>query len=240
MACAFKKRVKPRPLWIGDLVRKSSGLVMIRNPRGSSTQLSGPYFIVELTRGRMIDGFRWKPILRANQCRSAKEVLCLRPWSNPSRVRYSLRIIITHIIISSFCFICLLIDIIFTLGILRTDLVVFGLPDHEAPRSFQLGPHFSTLGCHHVGVGLHFVRILRGASLESFSQILLSDIVVVLGRSYVECLDSHVTISVGQSFSHISVTVSITRPRCIVFASLTIIPELFIDMSSQRSVARDS
>ena len=41
-------------------------------------------------------------------------------YSNPSRVRYSLRIIITHIIISSFCFICLLIDIIFTLGILRS------------------------------------------------------------------------------------------------------------------------
>ena len=33
---------------------------------------------------------------------------------------YSLRVIITHIIISSFCFICLLIDIIFTLGILRS------------------------------------------------------------------------------------------------------------------------
>ena len=37
----------------------------------------------------------------------------------PSRVWYSLRIIITHITISSFCFIRLLIDIIFTLGILR-------------------------------------------------------------------------------------------------------------------------
>ncbi|RVW92750.1 hypothetical protein CK203_042625 [Vitis vinifera] len=29
----------------------------------------------------MADGFRRKPILRANQCGSAKEVLCLRPWS---------------------------------------------------------------------------------------------------------------------------------------------------------------
>nr|CAN84158.1 hypothetical protein VITISV_008887 [Vitis vinifera] len=37
-----------------------------------------------------------------------------------------------------------------------------------------------------------------------------------------------------------SITASITRPRYIVFASLTIIPELFIDMSSQRSVVRDS
>ena len=41
-------------------------------------------------------------------------------YSNPSRVRYSLRIIITHIAINSFCFICPLIDIIFTLGILRS------------------------------------------------------------------------------------------------------------------------
>ena len=29
----------------------------------------------------MVDGFRRKSILRANQCGSAKEVLCLRPWS---------------------------------------------------------------------------------------------------------------------------------------------------------------
>ena len=42
------------------------------------------------------------------------------PYSNPSRVWYSLRIIITHITISSFCFICLLIDIISTLGILKS------------------------------------------------------------------------------------------------------------------------
>ena len=42
------------------------------------------------------------------------------PFSNPSRVRYSLHIIITHITISSFCFISLLIDIIFKLGILRS------------------------------------------------------------------------------------------------------------------------
>ncbi|RVW63388.1 hypothetical protein CK203_055891 [Vitis vinifera] len=43
-----------------------------------------------------------------------------------------------------------------------------------------------------------------------------------------------------RSFSHMSITASITRPRYIVFASLTIIPELFIDMSSQWSVVRDS
>ncbi|RVW62794.1 hypothetical protein CK203_058914 [Vitis vinifera] len=54
------------------------------------------------------------------------------------------------------------------------------------------------------------------------------------GRAY--CLH----LAWRRSFSHISVTVSITRSRYIVFASLTIIPELFIDMSSQRSVDRDS
>ncbi|RVW62786.1 Transposon Tf2-2 polyprotein [Vitis vinifera] len=43
--------------------------------------------------------------------------------SDPSRVRCSLHIIITHITISSFCFICLLIDIVFTLDIL--SLVFF-------------------------------------------------------------------------------------------------------------------
>ena len=42
------------------------------------------------------------------------------PYSDPSRFRCSLRIIITHVTISSFCSICLLIDIIFTLGILRS------------------------------------------------------------------------------------------------------------------------
>ena len=41
-------------------------------------------------------------------------------YSNPSRVWYSLHIIIPHITINSFCFICCLIDIIFTLGILRS------------------------------------------------------------------------------------------------------------------------
>ncbi|RVW60153.1 hypothetical protein CK203_092315 [Vitis vinifera] len=83
MARAFKKRVKPRPLQIGDLVLKViRGL--IRDPRGKfRPNWSGPYFIREFDpRGRcMVDGFRWKPILRANQCGSAKDVLCLRPWS---------------------------------------------------------------------------------------------------------------------------------------------------------------
>ncbi|WJZ94854.1 hypothetical protein VitviT2T_013679 [Vitis vinifera] len=49
MARAFKKWVKPRPLWIGDLVLKViRGL--IRDPRGKfRPNWSGPYFIRELT-----------------------------------------------------------------------------------------------------------------------------------------------------------------------------------------------
>ncbi|RVW66344.1 Pol polyprotein [Vitis vinifera] len=49
MACAFKKRVRPRPLRIGDLVLKViRGL--IRDPRGKfRPNWSGPYFIRELT-----------------------------------------------------------------------------------------------------------------------------------------------------------------------------------------------
>ena len=49
MAHAFKKRVKPRPLQIGDLVLKViKGL--IRDPSGKfRPNWSGPYFIRELT-----------------------------------------------------------------------------------------------------------------------------------------------------------------------------------------------
>ncbi|RVW70823.1 hypothetical protein CK203_059381 [Vitis vinifera] len=49
MARAFKKRVRPRPLRIGDLVLKViRGL--IRDPRGKfKPNWSGPYFIRELT-----------------------------------------------------------------------------------------------------------------------------------------------------------------------------------------------
>ncbi|RVW32766.1 hypothetical protein CK203_086329 [Vitis vinifera] len=105
-----------------------------------------------------------------------------------------LRIIITHITTSSFCFICLLIDIIFTLGILRPDLVVFGLPGSfmdphglarssltgcssrrghdryltEPLRSTQPGPHFSTLRFHHASPSGRsmFDLILSGYSEE--------------------------------------------------------------------------
>ncbi|KAL6323896.1 hypothetical protein AAG906_005893 [Vitis piasezkii] len=55
MTRAFKKWVKPRPLRIGDLVLKGV------DPRGRC----------------MVDGSRWKPILRADQRGSTKEQLCV-------------------------------------------------------------------------------------------------------------------------------------------------------------------
>ncbi|RVX14107.1 hypothetical protein CK203_011428 [Vitis vinifera] len=52
---------------------------LIRDPKGKfQTQLERTLFHQGVDpRGRcMVDGFRWKSILRANQCGSAKEVLC--------------------------------------------------------------------------------------------------------------------------------------------------------------------
>nr|CAN81302.1 hypothetical protein VITISV_024592 [Vitis vinifera] len=63
MARAFKKRVKPRPLHVGDLVlRIIRGL--IRDPRGKfRPSWSGPYFIRELTP----EGVAWLMDLDGNQ-----------------------------------------------------------------------------------------------------------------------------------------------------------------------------
>ncbi|RVW13093.1 hypothetical protein CK203_111242 [Vitis vinifera] len=90
-----------------------------------------------------------------------------------------------------------------------------------------------------------FDFILSGYSEEPLlshsARFILFDIVVIPGWS--RCLGfprHHFSGPWRRSLSHISVTVSITRPRYIVFTSLTIILELFIDMSSQRSVVRDS
>ncbi|RVW84685.1 Gag-Pol polyprotein [Vitis vinifera] len=112
MARSFKKRVRPRPLRIGDLVLKVvRGL--IRDPRGKfRPNWSGPYFIRELTP----ESAAWLMDLDGNRFSEPTNVDQLK--SDPSQVRCSLRIIITHITISSSYFICLLIDIIFTLGIL--------------------------------------------------------------------------------------------------------------------------
>ncbi|KAL6321646.1 hypothetical protein AAG906_025478 [Vitis piasezkii] len=142
----------------------------------------------------------------------------------------------------------------------RTDSVVFGSPGSfmdphglarssltgclprrghdrylvEPLRSTQPGPHFSTLGCHHA---------FPSGSRDSWMELSLDfPRHHSRGGTYQICYTSHWCYSRPwrRLFSHISVTVSITRPRRIVFASLTIIPELFIDMSSQRSVVRDS
>ena len=63
MARAFKKRVKPRPLHVGDLVlRVIRGL--IRDPRGKfRPSWSGPYFIRELSP----EGAAWLMDLDGNQ-----------------------------------------------------------------------------------------------------------------------------------------------------------------------------
>ncbi|WJZ84331.1 hypothetical protein VitviT2T_003940 [Vitis vinifera] len=63
MARAFKKRVKPRPLRIGDLVLKViRGLII--DPRGKfRPNWSGPYFIRELT----LEGAAWLMDLDGNR-----------------------------------------------------------------------------------------------------------------------------------------------------------------------------
>ncbi|RVW12022.1 Gag-Pol polyprotein [Vitis vinifera] len=110
MARAFKKRVRPRPLRIGDLVLKViRGL--IRDPRGKfRPNWSGPYFIRELTP----EGAAWLMDLDGNRFSEPTNVDQLK--SDPSRFDTSHHHYTYHY--SSFCFICLLIDIIFTLGIL--------------------------------------------------------------------------------------------------------------------------
>ena len=83
MACAFKKRVKLRPLQRGDLIlRILRGLA--GDPRGKFRPTwSGPYIIKELT----LEGVAWLTDLDGNQFSEPtnvdqlKKVLCLRPWS---------------------------------------------------------------------------------------------------------------------------------------------------------------
>ncbi|RVW40893.1 hypothetical protein CK203_094286 [Vitis vinifera] len=79
MARAFKKRVKPRPLRIGDLVLKViRGL--IRDPRGKfRPNWSGPYFIRELTP----EGAAWLMDLDGNRFSEPTNVDQLK--SDPSR-----------------------------------------------------------------------------------------------------------------------------------------------------------
>ncbi|KAL6315068.1 hypothetical protein AAG906_030921 [Vitis piasezkii] len=75
--------------------------------------------------------------------------------------------------------------------------------------AIQLGPHFSTLRCHHaspseryfldlwVGDSISFCPDTSGKPFLSHSvRLILSNIVVILGRSYLWHTDSHSTISV--------------------------------------------
>ncbi|WKA08383.1 hypothetical protein VitviT2T_026110 [Vitis vinifera] len=80
MARAFKKRVKPRPLHVGDLVlRVIRGL--IRDPRGKfRPSWSGPYFIRELT----LEGAAWLMDLDGNQFSEPTNVDQLKRVTAPS------------------------------------------------------------------------------------------------------------------------------------------------------------
>ncbi|WJZ84791.1 hypothetical protein VitviT2T_004375 [Vitis vinifera] len=131
MARAFKKRVKPRPLQIGDLVLKViRGL--IRDPRGKfRPNWSGPYFIRELTpEGAAwlmdLDGNRFLEPTNVDQLKRSDSVVFGLPGSFMD----------PH-------------------GLARSSLTgCSSRRGHdryltESLRSTQPGPHFSTLGFHH-------------------------------------------------------------------------------------------
>ncbi|RVW21924.1 Retrovirus-related Pol polyprotein from transposon 17.6 [Vitis vinifera] len=134
----------------------------------------------------------------------------------------------------------------------RTDSVVFGLPGSfmdphglarsssltgcslrrghdryftEPPRSIQLGPHFSTLGCHHAS---------PSGSRDSWTE--LSQVrgfrVPILTRYMLDPL----YVPMELSLSHQDRSVFITRSRDIALASLVTIPVLFVEMSFQWSM----
>ncbi|KAL6329553.1 hypothetical protein AAG906_022130 [Vitis piasezkii] len=125
----------------------------------------------------MVDGFRWKPILRRPISGSMLTshhhytyhyqfiLFHLSPYRHHIHVRHpQVHDIVMLLLLGVASLMC------------RTDSVVFGLPGSfmdphrfarslsltgcslrrghdryltEPPRSIQLGPHFSTLGCHH-------------------------------------------------------------------------------------------
>ncbi|RVW26198.1 Retrovirus-related Pol polyprotein from transposon 17.6 [Vitis vinifera] len=92
MARAFKKRVKPRPLHVGDLVLRVIRGV-IRDPRGKfRPSWSGPYFIRELTP----EGVAWLMDLDGNQFSEPTNVDQLKRHLYDVRIRFS-RVWITGI-----------------------------------------------------------------------------------------------------------------------------------------------
>ncbi|RVW51350.1 hypothetical protein CK203_075438 [Vitis vinifera] len=131
MARAFKKRVKPRPLHVGDLVLKViRGL--IRDLRGKfKPNWSGPYFIRELT----LEGAAWLMDLDGNR------------FSEPTNVDQLKR--------SDSVVFGLPGSFMDPHGLAPSSLTgCSSRRGHdryltEPLRSTQPGPHFSTLGCHH-------------------------------------------------------------------------------------------
>ncbi|RVW96481.1 Retrovirus-related Pol polyprotein from transposon 17.6 [Vitis vinifera] len=188
MARAFKKRVKPRPLHGVD------------------------------SRGRcMADGFRWKPVLRADQCGSAKEM----PYWGIFRFGGSLWIFAE---------------------------VTCSRIDDSMLSDLRPILHFDAIQGH-ISVRMRFTNHEGVACLSLFarSRFILFDIVVIPGWSYVECLDFPRTDRIHlmphwgifPSFSHggdRSPTCPSQFPspgRDILYSPhLTVVPELFIDMSS--------
>ncbi|KAL6311841.1 hypothetical protein AAG906_024453 [Vitis piasezkii] len=207
------------------------------------------------------DGFRWKPFSRADQCGSAKEVLFsshrhytshyhsdlfhLYPHRHYVHIRH-------HWVHGSWDLLYLLHFIHEGMGF---DHRVFELNHPEAMGSdIVFYSFYVDSGAYRDPSSQPALRCLDVVMLPS-RDVSLTFVIpdgVVLGGwisassfrwgTYQICYASHRCYSRPwrRSFSHMSITASITRPRYIVFVSLTIIPELFIDMSSQWSVVRDS
>ncbi|RVW70441.1 hypothetical protein CK203_058338 [Vitis vinifera] len=135
MARAFKKRVKPRPLLIGDLVLKVlKGL--IKDPRGKfRPNWSGPYFIKELT----LEGAAWLMDLDGNRFSEPTNVDQLKRTDS---VVFGLPGSLARSLSLTGCSLRRGHDRYLT----------------EPPRSIQLGPHFSTLDAImplHLGVEIY-------------------------------------------------------------------------------------
>ncbi|RVW81098.1 Transposon Ty3-I Gag-Pol polyprotein [Vitis vinifera] len=174
MTLAFKKRVKPRPLRIGDLVLKGVDL-----------------------RGRcMVDGSRWKSILRADQRGSTKEELCVVVLSiitfidDVTSLHVGFERIITPLRV--LCFTIILVEsyrsswsymITPAYGMhteTRTCLLFYHDPPVEPFLSHSVGPIFSDvvmiLGCgylicinFHIIVSVEYMSDLLYVSIESLS-----------------------------------------------------------------------
>ncbi|RVW20480.1 hypothetical protein CK203_109916 [Vitis vinifera] len=142
---------------------------------------------------------------------------------------------------------CAMMDV-FTTFVLRTchapDAILGHIPFRRIFMDLRRGHRSPLVYMIIHGYGIHarsmFDFILSGHSEEPLlshsARFIPFCIVVIPGWSCLWCLDfprHHFRGPWRRSFPHISVTVSITRSRYIVFASLTIVPEFFVDMSSE-------